>query len=129
MRDPAVARLAGHGNPLAKHGSDGRFVKSEESTEGISAPSVLKPELILSSLVKRHLAKAAGLKGHRAVGRQIAKLKSDGKVGTESSDSEKEVPAPDHLHGDHEKADFRKLSPEGQERLRMLQNPANRRTM
>ena len=29
-----AAVLGGHGTPLAKHGSDGRFVKSEESTEG-----------------------------------------------------------------------------------------------
>ena len=40
------------------------------------------------------------------------------KAGTESSQWEKEVPAPDHLHGSNEKADFRKLSPEGQERVR-----------
>jgi transcriptional regulator with XRE-family HTH domain len=36
---------------------------------------------------------------------------------TESCESQKVV-VPDHLHGDHEKADFRKLSPEGQERVR-----------
>ena len=33
---------------------------------------------------------------------------------TKSSDSEEEVIIPDHLHGSNEKADFRKLSPEGQ---------------
>ena len=37
---------------------------------------------------------------------------------TKSSDSEEEVIIPDHLHGSNEKADFRKLSPEGQERVR-----------
>ena len=44
---------------------------------------------------------------------------------TESCDSQKEVVIPDHLHGDHEKADFRKLSPEGQERVRQKE-PLNR---
>ncbi len=31
--------LASHGNPLAQHGSDGRFVKSEESTEADNVSS------------------------------------------------------------------------------------------
>lgn len=74
---------------------------------------------------QREAAKAVGLKGHRAVGRQIAKLKSDGEAGTESSQWEKEVPAPDHLSGNSSQADFRKLSPEGQERVRQKE-PLNR---
>ena len=65
------------------------------------------------------------LKRHRAVGRQIAKLKSDGEAGTKSSQWEKEVPAPDHLSGNSSQADFRKLSPEGQERVRQKE-PLNR---
>jgi hypothetical protein len=44
---------------------------------------------------------------------------------TKSSDSEEEVVIPDHLHGSNEKADFRKLSPEGQERVRQKE-PLNR---
>ena len=43
---------------------------------------------------------------------------------TESSDSEEEVVIPDHLHGSNEKADFRKLSPEGQERVRKIKTPS-----
>ena len=43
---------------------------------------------------------------------------------TKSSDSEEEVVIPDHLHGSNEKADFRKLSPEGQERVRKIKTPS-----
>jgi len=38
---------------------------------------------------------------------------------TKSSDSEEEVIIPDHLQSRTDQADFRKLSPEGQERVRI----------
>ena len=38
---------------------------------------------------------------------------------TKSSESEKTVAIPDHLTGFESQADFRKLSPEGQERVRV----------
>ena len=44
---------------------------------------------------------------------------------SESSDSEEELIIPDHLHGSNEKADFRKLSPTGQEQVRQGE-PLNR---
>jgi DNA-binding MarR family transcriptional regulator len=44
---------------------------------------------------------------------------------TEGCDSQERVIIPDHLHGDHEKADFRKLSPAGQDRVRQGE-PLNR---
>lgn len=46
-------------------------------------------------------------------------------LSTESCDSQKRVDIPSHLHGDHEKADFRKLTPEGQDRVRQGE-PLNR---
>ena len=44
---------------------------------------------------------------------------------TEGCDSQERVIIPDHLHGDHEKSDFRKLSPAGQDRVRQGE-PLNR---
>jgi hypothetical protein len=46
-------------------------------------------------------------------------------LSTENCDSQRTVDIPDHLHGDHEKADFRKLTPEGQDRVRQGE-PLNR---
>lgn len=47
------------------------------------------------------------------------------RLSTGSCESQKPVDIPDHLHGDHEKADFRKLSPAGQDRVRAGE-PLNR---
>jgi hypothetical protein len=92
----------------------------KEAAPGISIALALSKraaQMVLSGEVKTQ-AEAAELF-------DISRQAVSKALSTKSSDSEVEVDIPDHLHGSNEKADFRKLSTTGQDRVRQGE-PLNR---
>ena len=77
----------------------------------------------INPLTQSAIAAAMGLSGRHSTVRDA--LKVSGK----KSESEAMPLTPDHLKGHTDQADFRKLSPEGQERVRKIKTPSGHRAV